>query len=525
MIKNFINLYKDLDSTNSTNEKVDFLVRYFVENSAEDNAWTIYFLSNKKVKRIISSSALKELFLEKTQMEKWLFDECYGKVGSLSETVSLLINNNVKEGFEEISFSQFAKNVIYNMSKLSLQKKKELVSSYWDKLGKLELLIFNKFLSGNFRIGLSERLVIRAISYFSGVEESMIMGRIMGDWEPSKEFFEKIISKDSKKLEGPYPFYLASPLDKEFSELGSSEDWIAEWKWDGIRAQLIKRDRISLWSRNLLAIDYQFPEIVNKVEKIDKSFVIDGELVVFKNGKVTPFSELQLRLGRKNPTKKILEDNPATIICYDLLEYGDEDIRSRPLKERRALLEELVKEIGLEISPIVKFKEWEEIPSFRQAPPEHTEGLVLKNKNSLYLSGRVKGSWWKYKRDPYTIDAVLLYAEQGTGRRGGLFTNYTFGVWRDELLVPFTKAYSGLNEEEIKDLDGWIKSNTIDRFGPIRSVKKEQVFEIAFENIDYSPRHKAGIAVRFPRILRWRKDKTLKEANKLEELIDLLNTK
>jgi len=353
----------------------------------------------------------------------------------------------------------------------------------------------------------------------------------MGNWEPSSTTFDDLIySKDSAAdLSKPYPFYLAYQLEGEPQELGSTEDWFAERKWDGIRGQLIVRGgELFVWSRGEELVTDRFPEFEPLKEILPDGTVLDGEIIPIKDGHPLPFGLMQKRIGRKTVSKKILEEVPIHLIAYDLLEHNGKDLRQEPMHNRRELLEDLLSQRKFEkllLSELVDFKAWQDLAEVREHSREHfCEGLMLKRKDSAYQVGRKKGDWWKWKVDPLVIDAVMIYAQKGHGRRANLYTDFTFAVWNGEQLVPFTKAYSGLTDAEMRQVDSFVKKNTIDRFGPVRSVTPELVFEIAFEGINESTRHKSGVALRFPRISRWRKDKPKEEANTLEDLKGLLKT-
>ncbi|MCB0687386.1 MAG: ATP-dependent DNA ligase, partial [Saprospiraceae bacterium] len=392
-----------------------------------------------------------------------------------------------------------------------------------------ERFIFNKIITGGFRVGVSSKLVTRALAIVTNIEENVIMHRLMGNWTPQSISFENLVleKQGDEDLSRPYPFYLAYALDSEFDQLGSLDHWQAEYKWDGIRAQLIHRQgQVFLWSRGEELISQRFPEFEQASQYLPDGTVLDGELVLFAGDVPMSFQHLQTRIGRKNVTKKILETMPAAMICYDLLEDKGEDIRSLVLKDRRNRLEKIISHQPgnvLKLSPTIDFHTWSELDLLRQqARNRNAEGIMLKHRDSKYQSGRKRGDWWKWKIDPLTIDAVLLYAQQGHGRRANLFTDYTFAVWNGDDLVPFTKAYSGLTDAEFQEITRYVRANTLDRYGPVRAVVPNLVFEIAFEGIQASSRHKSGVALRFPRMLRWRKDKHPKEANTLEDLKAIL---
>lgn len=387
----------------------------------------------------------------------------------------------------------------------------------------------NKVLTGELRIGVSSLLTLRALEELTGVSPLILRQKVQGNWQPSEEFYNRLFdpSASLSKDVSPYPFFLAMPYLKKLENLGNPAEWCIESKWDGIRAQLVIRKPLwAIWSRSLELITSQFPEFEPIVEKISTSVVLDGELLAYSGNHPLPFSHLQRRLGRKSVTPKLVKEIPVVFMAYDLLEIEDKDIRSLPLKERRALLYKFMHDVQYErllLSMHFPLVRWEEaIEKMQSARKNYTEGLMLKKWDSPYLAGRKRGYWWKYKIDPLTIDAVLLYAEPGKGRRAALYTDYTFAVWNEGELVPIAKAYSGLAQEEIETLDRWIRKNTIEKFGPVRKVKCEHVFEIAFEAIQLSNRHKSGVALRFPRILRWRKDKTPEMADQLKEIRKLI---
>jgi DNA ligase-1 len=381
-------------------------------------------------------------------------------------------------------------------------------------------------------VGASQRLVVRALSQLSAVDEGVIAHRLMGSWEPTPEFFDRLITPDTRDADAsrPYPFFLAYPLEAEPAELGETFDWIAEWKWDGIRAQLVRRSgRTFLWSRGEELLDGRFPELEQAGALLPEGTVLDGEVLPWVDGAPLPFAQLQRRIGRKTLGPAILDEVPAALIAYDLLEEHSVDLRPLPFDERRrrlaALLETVPSSGKLLLSPEIQFESWEQLAQFRQqARNDGAEGIMLKRRSSTYGVGRRRGDWWKWKVDPLTVDAVLIYAQPGSGKRAGLFTDYTFGIWEGQHLVPFAKAYSGLTDEEIRQIDRFVRRNTLEKFGPVRTVKPELVFELHFEGIQASTRHKSGIAVRFPRMARWRTDKKAEEADTIETVRALLRT-
>jgi len=402
------------------------------------------------------------------------------------------------------------------------------LESYWRELDGTQRFVFNKLITGGFRVGVSALLVIRAISQAFDLDPKVVAHRLTGEWAPGEDMWTQLVSSAHVEAHAahPYPFFLAHPLEGAPESLGPREEWLAEWKWDGIRAQLIKRgDVCTLWSRGDEPIAGQFPEIMADAVKLP-NVVLDGEVLAWKDGRVMPFAALQKRLGRKDPGKKVMGESPVIMLCFDLLEFEGEDWRPRALTERRAKLGEVLLSIPggtcLHVASEVRAPSWETLAIARsKSREEGTEGLMLKRRDSAYGVGRPRGVWWKWKIEPYTLDAVLIYAQRGNGKRASLYTDYTFGLWSGEELVPFAKAYSGLTDEEIREVDAFVRRNTLERFGPVRTVKPELVFELGFEGIQRSNRHKSGIAVRFPRMLRWRKDKTVREANTIGDAFEL----
>ena len=534
----FSALYEKLDATTGTNAKVKALSEYFRAAAPKDAAWALYFLTGQRLKRFIPSARLREWTEEMTGVPDWLFQESYNAVGDTAEVCALLLDAVLESApaadqLPDISLSQWMDERILPLVPLDEPSQKASVQKWWRALERAEIFILNKLLTGSFRVGVSQTLVARAIAEVSGLEVAEISHRLMGTWKAEADFYSRLIAPGEKSasLSRPYPFFLASPLEAETSSLGPASDWQAEWKWDGIRAQLIKRGgEIFLWSRGEELITERFPEIIQAALNLPEGCVLDGEVLAAKSGEILPFTALQKRIGRKTLSKAVLSATPAIFMIYDLLEESDADLRAEPLSSRRARLERLLASPSavFRISPTVPFSDWSSLPSERAKSRElNVEGLMLKRLSSTYQSGRRRGDWWKWKVDPFTVDAVLIYAQAGSGRRANLYTDYTFAVWDGPLLVPVAKAYSGLTDEEIGQLDNWIRRHTKERFGPVRSVTPHHVFELAFEGINASPRHKSGVALRFPRIFRWRRDKKIEDADKLETLkamIDAANS-
>ncbi|MBT2619532.1 ATP-dependent DNA ligase [Chryseobacterium sp. ISL-6] len=525
-MKHFAELINALESTNKTNAKIDAIIDYLERAPEEDKVWFIALFTGKRPKRNVNTNLMKEWALEITQLPFWLFQESYSSVGDLGETLSLILPQP-REKIER-TLSQWMNDIV-NLKDKTEAEKKEFVLQSWNGLDYTERLIFNKLLGGSFRIGVSDKTLINALTKYSGQEASALMHSMMGKWNPGEVSFQELISAEKVNADNsrPYPFCLAYPLEKELSELGEPNEWLIEYKWDGIRGQIIRRnDEVFIWSRGEELITEQFPEIVEAVKAMKGNFVLDGEILAVKDGKVLNFNELQKRLNRKNVTKKMLTDIPVEVFAYDLIELEGNDLRVKPISGRRAMLEELFLNEDPEkirLSRVIEFEKWEELDQIRECSRDiNSEGLMLKQKNSPYHSGRKKGDWWKWKINPMTIDAVLIYAQKGSGRRSAYYTDYSFAVKNGDSLVTIAKAYSGLTDKEIMEVSRFVNKNAIEKFGPVRTVKAELVFEIAFEGIGFSSRHKSGVALRFPRIVRWRRDKTVNEIDDLEEIKKLI---
>lgn len=527
-MQDFVLLYQALDESTRTLEKTQALQAYFEKAGPEDCTWAIALLSGRRPRRPVKSGLIREAAVEAADIPAWLFQESFDAVGDMGETIALLTQQ--LENSEPKALHAWMEE-IQALSALPDTQQKEEIKAYWKQLNRQERFLLNKLLGGSFRVGVSENLVLRAIARVSGLDEQTVAHRLMGKWTPGLEAYRMIFSPDEGQADHskPYPFYLASALDISLPELGPVQEWQAEWKWDGIRAQLIKRKgEVFIWSRGEELITASYPELSAALQLLPDHTVLDGELLACQEGKPMPFSVLQKRLGRKSPGKKLLQEAPVSVFCYDLLECEGNDWRGKPLEERRERLEQLLASLAhpqLQLSGTLKSESWEQLAAEREKSRSmEAEGLMLKRKSSVYKSGRKRGDWWKWKTEPFTCDAVLVYAQRGTGRRASLYTDYTFALRNDEgQWLPVAKAYSGLSDEEIKEVDHFVRSNTLDKFGPVRTVKAELVFELAFEGISLSKRHKSGIAVRFPRIKRWRKDKKAEEADTLESVKKLIS--
>lgn len=525
-MKNFAQLFAELDQTNKTNEKVAFLKNYLSRATDADKLWALALLSGKRPKRQVNTTLLRTWATEVSGIPPWLFDESYHVVGDLAEAVSLLLPPPKRTSDQTLA-ERMAQ--LQSLSELDDYERKEAILATWEELDQMERMVFIKLITGSFRVEVSQNLATQALAELTGVEASVITHRLMGKWKPDETTFDELLSAEwhISQLSRPYPFFLAYAIDDSPEPLGKPQAWQAEWKWDGIRSQLIKRGgEWFVWSRGEELVTDRFPELRVLRAELPDGTVIDGEILPLVEGKIMPFGTLQARLGRKNITAKLLREVPVIVCAYDLLEWQNEDIRNQPLATRRQLLEQVINSLTstvLTYSDSVDFRSWDQLREIRIRSRENfAEGLMLKRLDSTYQTGRRRGDWWKWKIEPLTVDGVLIYAQKGHGRQADLFTDYTFGVWNGDVLVPFTKAYSGLTDKEIGQVDAFVRKNTYEKFGPVRTVKPELVFEIAFEGIQPSNRHKSGVAVRFARILRWRHDKKIEEANTLRQLQDLL---
>jgi len=536
-MKAFAQLFLSLDETNKTNEKVKVLKDYFTCVPDTDKMHMLALFTGRKPKRQINATLMRNWAIEASNIPAWLFEESYQVVGDLAETMSLLMPEN-SSGSEK-SLTEWIAEINTLSDKTEEQRKLWLMES-WAMLTIQERFVFNKILTGGFRVGVSQSLVIKALSEISGLDAATLTHRIMGSWMPETYSYKQLLEDQNPAddISRPYPFFLAYPIqetsDKQRSveelqgALGDAAEWQAEWKWDGIRAQMIRRDgKIFIWSRGEDLATDKFPELHPFLNALPDGTVLDGEILSFRDGLPLPFNVLQTRIGRKNLSKKILEESPVAVIAYDCIEYNGEDIRHRSQAERREILEQLQAETPFpevfRLSVLVTFANWGELAVKRELSRAMiAEGIMLKRKSATYQVGRKRGDWWKWKIDPLSVDAVMIYAQKGHGRRADLYTDYTFAVWEGDKLVPFAKAYSGLTDAEIGKVDYFIKRNTLEKFGPVRTVKPELVFEIGFEGINRSTRHKSGVALRFPRILRWRHDKPKEEADTLDTLKALL---
>jgi DNA ligase-1 len=548
-MKRFAALYTALDATTSTHDKLDALTSYFAAAAPEDAAWASYFLAGGKPRQSVPTRLLREIARERAGLPEWLFEESYHAVGDLAETIAHILPPAQRS--TELGLTQWIEQRVLTLRGVAPEELRVRLLSYWDELDWGGRFLLTKLIGGGFRVGVARQLVVRALASVAGVDHKRIAQRMVG-WtdsqlKPDAARYLRLIAPEpggdathsepthDSDLGLPYPFFLAHPLQADPATLGEPSNWQIEWKWDGIRAQLVKRGgRVWLWSRGEDLITERFPEVAALGEALPDGFVIDGEILAWEPGAASPlpFARLQPRIARKTLTKKILADSPATLLAYDLLEALGKDLRMTPLAERRAQLDGLATSLDgtfagdlLRVSPVISASDWAALAKLRdESRARGVEGLMVKQRESMYGVGRTKasGTWWKWKIDPYAVDAVLVYAQRGHGRRASLYTDFTFAVWDEangvRTLVPFAKAYSGLTDEEMRQVDAIVRKTTIEKFGPVRSVTPTLVFEIGFEGIQASPRHKSGVAVRFPRMLRWRTDKPVDDADTLAML-------
>jgi DNA ligase 1 len=558
-MKRFTELFCALEQTTRTNEKVEALETYFRDAPPADAAWALRFLCGRTLPRVIPSRNLWTWIAEEAQLPAWLVAECFDAVGDAAETMALLAPSP-RDGIV-LPLARLIEERLLPLPQLPEHARHDLLLRTWRELNSTERLVWNKLITGNFRIGVARTLVIRALASVARVTPAVMAHRVLGSWNATAEEFVRLTRGEEagSAPAQPYPFFLASPLELKLKPgesldiLGDRPEWQAEWKWDGIRAQLIRRGgEVILWSRGDEMITDSFPELVEAGAALPEGVVLDGEILAWQGNRPLPFAALQRRLGRKLVESKTRRAFPITFVAYDLLEWNGQDCRTEPLAIRRQRLEQVMAETeriwaeqarapapageflpgfelvetpsdsrrsALRLSPIVRAETWTELAAARdQARLRGVEGLMLKRLTSGYGVGRQRGDWWKWKVDPFLVDAVLVAAQRGHGRRASLYTDYTFAVWDHGQLVPVAKAYSGLTDEEILRVDAFVRGHTVERFGPVRSVDPRLVFELAFEGVQKSTRHKSGLALRFPRMNRWRHDKKADEADTLEQV-------
>ena len=561
-MRRFAQLYQALDASTATGDKLAALQAYFVAAPAPDAAWAVYFLAGGKPRQVVPTALMRETACAMAGIDDWLFEACYQAVGDLAETIAHVLPPPLAgAGAEDLGLAHWVEQRLLPLRGLPPETQAVRLREAWETLDPPCRFLLVKLIGGGFRVGVSKLLVQRALAAVSGLDPKQLAQRLMG-WTdaratPSAERFRQLIDPEATPQQDagqPYPFFLAHPLQAAPEDLGPPGDWLAEWKYDGIRAQVVRRaGQTWIWSRGEELVTDRFPEVVAAALAWPDGTVLDGEILAWRNGQAqpAPFTLLQQRIARKTLPKKLLADAPVRFIAYDLLESEGQDRRGEPQHQRRARLEALLPEARR--SPIVDAPDWPALAALRaDSRARGVEGLMLKHRDARYGSGRTKsdGVWWKWKIDPLAVDAVLIYAQAGHGRRASVYTDYTFAVWnraprdaaeaeavveaiarrepapRDHAhalqLVPFAKAYSGLSDAEFAAVDRVIRATTLEKFGPVRSVRPTLVFELGFEGLNASARHKSGIAVRFPRMLRPRPDKPLHEADTLQTLQALM---
>jgi len=550
----FADLYWRLDGTTSVTEKVAALGDYFRSAPAADAACALAVLAGGRQSRAVPLPLLRREAAAAAAIPLWLLEECYAQTGDLAETLALVLPSAgeiaVPDGAAPVPADLGLAGHVERLRDLRDEKDESAIGSFlratWRVLAPRERIVWHKLLTGGCRVGVSRTLVARALAEVAGIEPAAMTARLVGRREEGAEAFSRLISPVAVAADDlrPYPFFLAAALDLPLDALGPVGDWQAEWKWDGIRAQVVVRDGgVAVWTRGEDLATDAFPEIAAAAAPLPPGTVLDGELLAARGTRLLPFATLQRRSGRKRVTKALLADVPCVFVAYDLVEEGHADLRPLPLVERRARLERLLAGHGaiaaplvpdgdeaaagarLFLSPRLEARDWAGLAAARaESRGRGVEGLILKRMASPYGSGRTRGEWWKWKIEPLEIDAVLLYAQAGHGRRAALHTDYTLGVWEDGQLVTVAKAYSGLTDAEIVEVDRIVRATTLQRHGPVRIVEPSLVFQIAFEGVAPSQRHKARLALRFPRIVRWRRDKGIADAGRLDDLRRLCRT-
>ena len=540
-MKSFAQLFQEIDQTNSTNEKVHLMEKFFEIETAETSAWALYLLMGRRPKKLISSAKLRVWLEEISDIPSWLLEESYSAVGDTAEMVALIMGqtssrtSHTSNELRDRPLESWMTDLILPLMNADDEIKKKTVIDWWKHLTSVEIFIVNKFLTGALRVGVSEALVYRALAKVLHLPKTAIAARLLGSWEPSGDFFRNLsieidptqATHENREIL-PKPFCLAASLEGDPKDLGNLNDWTIEWKWDGIRCQAVKfGEHLEFWSRGEERITESFPDLAENLRAIPGDWIMDGELVAGSWEKPSLFQELQKRLNRKKPNLAFQKENPVSFIAYDLLVDENKDLTSLPLINRLSQLKQKFESLAVSasfgISPKIQAGSWAELDQLQKlSRSKSAEGLMLKKNDSIYQGGRKRGIWYKWKIEPLTLDAVLTSAQPGTGKRASLYTDYTFSIWKGDQLVPIAKAYSGLTDAEIRDLDQWIRKNTLERFGPVRSLKTEKVFELGFEGLSRSTRHKSGFAVRFPRILRERSDKKPDSANHVEDMDQML---
>jgi DNA ligase-1 len=535
-VRDFAALYWRLDATTSTNDKLAALRDYFATAPADDAACALHLLSGGKQSRAISTTLLRQWAAEAAGIPLWLLEECYAQVGDLAETLALVLPppEAGSDDTSDIGLADWIRTTIEPLRVADEPGKRRIVHDAWRRLAADERIVWHKLLTGGCRVGVSRTLVAKALAEVAGIDPAVMTHRLMGGGIESADDYRRLFDSEPSAADDrkPYPFFLAAPLDTPPEALGEVHDWQAEWKWDGARAQLVRRGgAVSIWTRGEELVNESFPEIAAAAASLADGTVLDGELLAVRSDSLLGFAALSKRISRRRVTKKVLAEVPCVFVAYDLLEEHGHDVRSLPLAERRIRLDALplpefpAAEATLQRSPCITAASWADLATARATSRARgVEGVMLKRRASPYGTGRTRGDWWKWKIEPLEIDAVLLYAQAGHGRRAGLHSDYTLGVWHDGRLVTIAKAYSGLTDAEIVEVDRIVRATTLEKHGPVRICSPTLVFQLAFEGVSRSTRHKSGVAVRFPRIVRWRRDKQPTDAGSLADLVALIES-
>ena len=520
----FAALLESILLTPSRNQKLALMVQYFKETPDPDRGYALSILTNELSFNQVKPAFLKKIVLDK--VDPVLFDMSYDYVGDLAETIALLWPEENNDELPPLF------HIVHEMDTLKPSEIQNKVMGYLSSGTATERWALIKMVTGNLRVGVSARLAKTALAEMGQKDIDDIEHLWHGLSTPYLDMFAWLDGKaEAPKIESFqtfHPMMLSNPIDeeKDFIKMEPS-DFQAEWKWDGIRIQLaIDGESKKLYSRTGDDISNSFPDLTDSLKG---QGVLDGELLVGNDFSAASFNALQQRLNRKTVSAKMMTDYPAFIRVYDILFDGEEDVRALPLSERRGRLESWVEKNAnskLDISPIIDFASWEQLGQTRIQGAEDLdhEGIMIKRKDSVYVAGRPKGAWYKWKRNPCRVDAVLMYAQRGHGKRSSFYSDYTFGVWDKDMIVPVGKAYFGFTDLELVQLDKWVRNHTTERYGPVRQVEHEMVFEVAFDSIHESARHKSGVAMRFPRINRIRWDKPAKEADTIENLRKLIKS-
>jgi len=538
-MKNFASLFKELDESTRADFKVEAFLNYFKIAHSGDAAWAVSLSLGRKIKQIVPIKKLREWSLELAQIPEWLLAECLDNVGDLAETISLVLPSDCNS--ENFPLQTWMEQYLLPLRNQKEEFQKEKIVAAWRLLNSTERFLWNKLVTGNFHMDISPKLIIKALSIFCGLSERIISIRLTGDWIPSADFFNMLSAPDDNNNAfcNPWPFNPIIKLDQDIEDLGNVNLWIAEWKWNGIRSQIIKREnQVYIWSHDDDLINDLLPELCELGSFLPDGTVIEGIIIPLKNNAPLPESELQKRIAKGYTVKKIVSDIPVSFVAFDLLEFQKEDIRNKSLSQRRIHLKEIFNDISDKkfiLSEIIECNSWEDLKNVKsEARKKSADGLILKRIDSPYFLGNYninisspagvsKTDWYKWKNDPLTIIAVLLYAGVEQGSVPPLFKDYTFALWHEGKLVPFAKTSSGLTDKEIIQVDAFIRKNTLEKFGPVRTVRPELVFELEFDGIHKSSRHKSGLVVLSPRILRWLHDKKIEEAGSLNSLTAIID--